>query len=377
LYDRVTKPLVRKLQVFVSSTYLDLRSERQAAVTAILENGHIPAGMELFAAGNEEQLQVIHRWIDESDVFMLILGRRYGSLEPKTGLSYTELEYEYARNAGKPFFAIVLNESFISEKVRKGQSVDELVEKAEPEKLKAFRSAVTSRMSKFVEDEKDIRLAVAQSIRDLEGRHDFVGWISGRDAAPNANLLADLGKATQLAAALQEKNTFLEKENQKLKTQQKERGEYEGRSFQELVQMLGSQKVTLPFKDKPREISVLRAAHHFRSRLAIGVTNAVSSDDFDSALYYRVAPPLMSYGLAIFGKSPGSAAWQRVILSASGRRFLSEVEARTMTQDKAKQPEIDQTSSPLPSLKGQLSSHPASKSNVSKKRVKKKKRSRS
>ena len=46
----------KKLQVFLSSTYTDLIDERQAAVEAILSIGHIPAGMELFKAGNESQL---------------------------------------------------------------------------------------------------------------------------------------------------------------------------------------------------------------------------------------------------------------------------------------------------------------------------------
>jgi hypothetical protein len=64
----------KKLQVFVSSTYIDLKEERQAAVQAILTAGHIPAGMELFAAGDKSQWEVIKRWIDESDVFLLILG---------------------------------------------------------------------------------------------------------------------------------------------------------------------------------------------------------------------------------------------------------------------------------------------------------------
>jgi CRP-like cAMP-binding protein len=50
-----------------------MRRERQAVVEAILKAGHIPAGMELFAAGDESQLETIYRWIDESDVFMLIL----------------------------------------------------------------------------------------------------------------------------------------------------------------------------------------------------------------------------------------------------------------------------------------------------------------
>jgi hypothetical protein len=43
----------RRLQVFISSTFLDLKEERQAAVEAVLRAGHIPAGMELFSAGNE------------------------------------------------------------------------------------------------------------------------------------------------------------------------------------------------------------------------------------------------------------------------------------------------------------------------------------
>ena len=41
----------KRLQVFVSSTYTDMKDERKAAVEAILEAGDIPAGMELFTAG--------------------------------------------------------------------------------------------------------------------------------------------------------------------------------------------------------------------------------------------------------------------------------------------------------------------------------------
>ena len=59
----------KKLQVFVSSTYQDLKAERQAAVEAILSAGHIPAGMELFAAGDKSQMEYIKQWINESDVF--------------------------------------------------------------------------------------------------------------------------------------------------------------------------------------------------------------------------------------------------------------------------------------------------------------------
>ena len=107
----------KKLQVFVSSTYTDLIEERQAAVEAILDAGHIPAGMELFKAGNESQLKTIYKWIDESDVYMLILGGRYGSVESKSGKSYTQLEYEYALNRNIPVFTVVLSKDFLTSKI--------------------------------------------------------------------------------------------------------------------------------------------------------------------------------------------------------------------------------------------------------------------
>src|SRR3984893_3243942 len=97
-----------RLQVFVSSTFTDLRQERQAAVEAILSAGHIPAGMELFAAGDESQMEAIKQWIDESDVFLLILGGRYGSIELKSGKSYIHLQYEHALSKGQPLVACVI-----------------------------------------------------------------------------------------------------------------------------------------------------------------------------------------------------------------------------------------------------------------------------
>ncbi|MGP8291979.1 DUF4062 domain-containing protein, partial [Vreelandella zhanjiangensis] len=101
----------KRLQVFVSSTFTDLVEQRQAAVEAILTAGHIPAGMELFTAGDESQMDVIRQWIDESDIYLIIVGGRYGSVDPKTQKSYTQLEYEYAVESDKPIFACVINES--------------------------------------------------------------------------------------------------------------------------------------------------------------------------------------------------------------------------------------------------------------------------
>jgi hypothetical protein len=44
--------MATKYQIFVSSTYDDLKDERAAVIRAILEMGHIPVGMEMFSAAD-------------------------------------------------------------------------------------------------------------------------------------------------------------------------------------------------------------------------------------------------------------------------------------------------------------------------------------
>lgn len=165
----------KKHQIFISSTFTDLKAERQAAVEAILTAGHIPAGMELFAAGDESQMEVIQRWIDDSDLYMLILGGRYGSIHQSTGISYTEHEYEYALKQGKPFFALVLTEQAIESKTSElGNAAKET---ENPGKYSDFRQKVLSKISKLVEDGKDIKIGVHESIRLLEKRYSLHGWV--------------------------------------------------------------------------------------------------------------------------------------------------------------------------------------------------------
>ena len=82
-------------QVFVSSTYADLRDERRRVSETLAKAGYIPAGMELFPAADERQLEYIKRVIDRSDYYVVIVGGRYGTLADDN-LSCTEKEYEYA-----------------------------------------------------------------------------------------------------------------------------------------------------------------------------------------------------------------------------------------------------------------------------------------
>src|SRR3954470_23293143 len=94
-------------QVFVSSTFLDLKEERAAIVSALLQLEAFPAGMELFPAADDDAWTLIKRVIDESDYYLLVIGGRYGSTEPETEISYTEMEFDYAVAEGKPIMAFL------------------------------------------------------------------------------------------------------------------------------------------------------------------------------------------------------------------------------------------------------------------------------
>lgn len=117
----------KRYQIFISSTYTDLKEEREKVMYAVMRLNHIPAGMELFPAVDEEQFAYIKRVIDMSDYYILIIGGRYGSLSEE-GLSYTEKEYDYAVLQKKKVIAL-LHKSPNTIPVGKSDVTDELREK--------------------------------------------------------------------------------------------------------------------------------------------------------------------------------------------------------------------------------------------------------
>lgn len=193
----------KKLQVFVSSTYEDLKEERQAAVEAILSAGHIPAGMELFAAGNESQMEVIRRWIDDSDVFLLILGARYGSIEPSSGKSYVEREYEYAREKGKEVFSVVITDKGIEQKLEKLKLKG--IERENHRKLDEFRNLVTGNIVRWWTEPKDITIAILQKLNEMSLRDDLAGWIRADQTVTSTIVSEEIARLANENASLQDR----------------------------------------------------------------------------------------------------------------------------------------------------------------------------
>ena len=162
----------KKLQVFVSSTYTDLIEERQAAVEAILDAGHIPAGMEIFPASNNSLSQTLFKIIDTSDVYVLILGNRYGSIDQESGISYTQLEYTYAISKNMPVVAIVLDDNGIYERIHNDNNFDS----PHSELYNKFRESVLSKIATIVKNRDEIKYTIINFLNEYSVLNPSIGW---------------------------------------------------------------------------------------------------------------------------------------------------------------------------------------------------------
>lgn len=167
----------KRYQVFVSSTYTDLMDERKNVTQTLMEMGCIPAGMELFPAADEEQWAFIKKIIDDCDYYLLIVGGRYGSLGAE-GLSYTEMEFDYAVEKGIKVVALLhgspdkltIEKSEISEDARG--------------KLQVFRDKVAKgRLVKYWETPGDLPGLVSLSLVKTIKAFPAVGWIRASEGS--------------------------------------------------------------------------------------------------------------------------------------------------------------------------------------------------
>lgn len=189
----------KKYQVFVSSTYQDLIEERQKVIEALISKNCFPVGMEYFPAANEEQFAVIKRLIDRCDYYILILGGRYGSIEPNTGKSYTQLEYEYALEKNIPVAAFYHNNI--------GKLASDKVEKTEEglAKLQGFKILVQKKLCKSWSESYELAFKVNSTLDFMFENYPRTGWVKANEissAEANKEILALKKENDELKALL-------------------------------------------------------------------------------------------------------------------------------------------------------------------------------
>ena len=175
----------KRYQVFVSSTYTDLKEERQHVIQTLMEMDCIPSGMELFPALDEEQFEFIKRVINDCDYYLLVVGGRYGSVTAE-GLSYTEKEYDYAVSIGLKVIAF-LHENPDEIAAGKTDKDPELAQR-----LSIFRGKVEQgRLVKYWRAPSDLPGLVALSLSKTIKTYPAVGWVRANAVGSN-ELLSEL-----------------------------------------------------------------------------------------------------------------------------------------------------------------------------------------
>lgn len=172
----------KRYQVFISSTYSDLKEERGKVMQTVMSLDCIPAGMEFFTAIDSEQLEFIKRIIDDCDYYILIIGGKYGSMT-EDGISYTEQEYNYAVSKGIRVIA------FLHENINQLTTDKIELDQNKREKLEVFRDKVkTGRLVQFWNNADDLNGKVAVSLTKTIKTYPAIGWVRGNTPANEETL---------------------------------------------------------------------------------------------------------------------------------------------------------------------------------------------
>lgn len=186
----------KKYQIFVSSTFEDLREERSLAFETILKLGHIPVGMEYFTSANRNSAEVVKLFLDQSDYQVTVIGSRYGTFIDGTQTSFTEMEYDYATNQGIPQIAFIQQ--------IKGQLLYANESDKHRRNLTKFRSKVESnRLIQRWTSPSSLALAISIALPSLIHEVPRSGWTQADSKEssldPEINRLKAEVKGTRIA----------------------------------------------------------------------------------------------------------------------------------------------------------------------------------
>tara|TARA_R110002012_G_scaffold307723_1_gene513392 strand:- start:4478 stop:5719 length:1242 start_codon:yes stop_codon:yes gene_type:complete len=129
--------------------------------------------MEMFSADDDEQWQIIQEMLNSSDYYIVIIGHKYGSMTTE-GISFTEKEYDYAKEKGIPIMAFVRDRNVpIANEHRENDPA--VVSKLD----KFIEKATASKMCDFWQSIDDLATKVAIALPKVIARKPQKGWIRG------------------------------------------------------------------------------------------------------------------------------------------------------------------------------------------------------
>lgn len=158
------------MKIFISSTIEDLKEERKKAIETVDGLSEYKAiAMERFVSSPYKSKDVCLKQIQSSDALILILGFKYGTIEKNEGVSFTELEYNEAKDLHLPIFVFI-----------KHNSGDKwIVEESDIErktKLENFKSRLDSDITwTAFKTPEELSTKIIEAIRNYEYEYGIIG----------------------------------------------------------------------------------------------------------------------------------------------------------------------------------------------------------
>jgi hypothetical protein len=306
----------RKYQVFISSTYTDLIKAREKIIETVLRLYHFPVGMEMFSADDDEQWEVIKDTIDLSDYYVVIIGHRYGS-ETTEGISYTEKEYDYAKEKGVPILAFIRKRDVAT---KPNERDDESIK---IDKLNRFiEKASKNKVCEFWENEADLSTKVAIALPKIFRKTPRIGWVKADKAiSPEVSEeLARLSKENReareeieaLKAKIQSKRPELD-----VHINERDHLELKFPDNREMEITLGKRRTPISFFKERETLSIDNVPNHLRSYVSEsdiekynrGLPSAEKIDAFNKKLefYWRIKETSLPISLTIINNGKTKA----------------------------------------------------------------------
>lgn len=150
------------LKVFISSTS-DMKAYRTVIRERVLALGMYPDMYEMWGQGNDYPRDMCCKHVLDSDIFICILGSKYGFVEPIWNKSMTEIEYRIASTVGIPILIYIKND--YKEKIEELSDEDRIITLRQ---LNFIDELITKRMVSIFPNEFSLALLADPELLTLK-----------------------------------------------------------------------------------------------------------------------------------------------------------------------------------------------------------------
>ncbi len=171
------------VRAVISSTARDLPEYRSAAIDACVELGVLPTQVVSFSDVDPATARSCRQLVDESEIYIGVIGSQYGAIPDGFEQSITELEYERARMLGIPTLM------FIKSDLDSAPLPTDCEEPAN-QKLMAFKAKVeATSLCVYFSSLKDFDLKFRSALSSYTRDRTSAGWIRGLKRKRHATIL--------------------------------------------------------------------------------------------------------------------------------------------------------------------------------------------